>query len=314
MRNAAIISILLFVASSSHGDEYFVPDARYISQRCETAQLLARGIELAAKLAEPDSDDQAIFRKFSKRDEAAYNVLLNEFDDVIVAYAGYGFPLLLADAEAVLAAGRAATYCRTQPTSAEAYEEWAAELERLMTAAMDNVWCGTCEAIPSSSTRVPLPGGYNSYTLLLVPSGVWRSRKMSDQMESLQEAYFSFAEAIGKREAAVWLQDPKRAGIDILRSKDYCDKFKLSYNRGPYLVFTRQRPDLAIVESPIIIKLSGISPERMIRVFNVLASDLRNHRDPTQGQLLLTELREWLGSAVSRNRDLIKDVALKVLK
>jgi hypothetical protein len=320
-----VVSRLFFVgigvaltAGRLTASDYFLPDARYVEQRCEIANLLFRGVRVAVSLSKPNmsrSQMTDVFQKAAKSDLDGYDALIREFrtHNAIMAYAG-SFPLIMAKDEAIAEAKRALERCSNKPASPDAREGWLTELEQGIGKVIAQTWCGNCEVLPSSSWDVALPATYNSYTLLLVPSATF-SKADKANVEQLEAAFKAFGEAIGRKEAAVWLQDPKRLGIDKLRSKDYCDKFRLSYNNGPYLVLTRKRPDLAqAAEKPIVIRFTGFPIERIIHVMNVLEQDLRRRHYPSQGEMLLAEISEWLASAFADNAEALKDVVLSVVK
>jgi hypothetical protein len=47
---------------------------------------------------------------------------------------------------------------------------------------------------------------------------------------------------------------------------------------------------------------------------NVLEQDLRRRHYPSQGEMLLAEISEWLASAFADNAEALKDVVLSVVK
>jgi hypothetical protein len=153
--------------------------------------------------------------------------------------------------------------------------------------------------------------GYDTYSLFLFPSAEWKQKK--DDIKQLYEEFSAFGDAIGDRRLALWFSE-KNDDVDIRRSKLYCDRFGLDYNNGPFVVTLQKSPavwrtgDLAV-----IVSLGGISPERRLRVLNVLEQDLRTARELSQRPLLFVEIRERLLSAAERHKDDLQGIAVKLL-
>jgi len=153
--------------------------------------------------------------------------------------------------------------------------------------------------------------GYDTYSLFLFPSAEWKQKK--DDIKQLYEEFGAFGDAIGDRRLALWFSE-RNDDVDVRRSKSYCDLFGLDYNNGPFVVTLQKSPavwrkgDLAV-----IISLGGISPERRLRVLNVLEQDLRTARELSQRPLLFVEIRERLLSAAERHKDDLKGIAVKAL-
>lgn len=169
----------------------------------------------------------------------------------------------------------------------------------------------------------PIPKGYKTYSLALVPStGYERS-----EVERIREAFFAFGEAIGPARGAIWFEPnqtvkfeysqrtTERPIVDINRSKQYCDQFALNYNDGPFIVTSDRRPDTVIKgDEKIVIRLGGISGDRVVRVLNVLEQDLRTERDIRKRALLFEEVKQRVLSAVDRHGEVLKEVTLQLLK
>lgn len=142
-----------------------------------------------------------------------------------------------------------------------------------------------------------------SYSLFLFPSTEWSK---NPDNKRLLEQFQSFGDAIGDKHLALWFAITADE-IDVLRSKEYCDRFGLNYNDGPYVVTiqkspaTWKRPDALYT-----IQLGGISAERRIAVLNVLEQDLRTEQRINQRNLLYAEIENWLLSEMEAHKDLLK--------
>ncbi|MBI3990199.1 MAG: hypothetical protein HY347_11360 [candidate division NC10 bacterium] len=75
------------------------------------------------------------------------------------------------------------------------------------------------------------------------------------------------------------------------------------------------RPDqIGPGDEIIVVKLAGISPERIVRVLNVLEQDLRRGRHIDTGSLLFEEVKQRILSAVERYADVLKEIGIYLLK
>lgn len=137
-----------------------------------------------------------------------------------------------------------------------------------------------------------LPEGLSSYSLFLIPDDRWRSPMYLPNRDALWRAFMTFGQSIGDDHAAVWFLDQEE-NIDVLRGQEYCDRFGLSYNDGPYVVTVRKRPDLlGQGDEIVVIRMNGIAPDRVQLVLNRLAQDLRRGRAPGTGALVYEELKQ----------------------
>lgn len=160
-----------------------------------------------------------------------------------------------------------------------------------------------------------LPTEYRTYTIFLVPDATWATNQRAAELATLHQVFRNFGDAIGQSEAAIWLWLPNSARVDVLRSKDYCDKWKLNYNDGPYVVTTMIRPDrVTAADDKLVIKLGGVSPARVARVLNVLEADLRRRLEPRRGNVLYEEVKQALFSAFDQHRDTIVEIGVTLLK
>lgn len=127
-------------------------------------------------------------------------------------------------------------------------------------------------------------------------------------MGSIWIAFEAFGRSIGGTRVAVWFLDAD-GRVDVDRCKSYCDRFDLNYNDGPYVVTTKKRPDLLGDNDEIVVlKLSGISAERIPAVLNVLERDLRASGEIGRGRLLYEEVKHRILTAAERYPDPLKGV------
>jgi hypothetical protein len=155
-----------------------------------------------------------------------------------------------------------------------------------------------------------IPNDYGVYSLFIIPNKSW-SRK--DELSQLKEVFQNFGDAIGNSRLAIWLEDEK-TGVDINRSKWYCDLLRLSYNDGPYVVTTRHRPDqIKQGEEIVLINLSGISVGRAEKVLNVLEEDMRKNSLSKRRALIFEEVKQRLLTMLEEQGGALK-VAVSILK
>jgi hypothetical protein len=137
-----------------------------------------------------------------------------------------------------------------------------------------------------------LPDGLETYSLFLIPDARWQEPEFDDDRSRLWETFHSFGRSIGDRHAAIWFLDQEN-NVDVLRSQEYCRRFNLSYNDGPYLVTVAKRPDLLEPDDEVIvIRMGGIGPDRILTVLNRLSSDLTSRGTVATGPLVYEELKQ----------------------
>ena len=145
-----------------------------------------------------------------------------------------------------------------------------------------------------------LPTDLESYSLFLLPDDRWRSSERAQDRAALWEAAYSFGRSIGDRHVAIWFLD-QEDNVDVLRSQEYCRLFNLSYNDGPYVVTVPRRPDLLEASDEIIVvRMGGISPDRILTVLNRLSRDLTEAEGIATGPLVYEELKQRFITSVGR--------------
>jgi hypothetical protein len=136
------------------------------------------------------------------------------------------------------------------------------------------------------------PAGLETYSLFLIPDARWQESEFEDERTRLWETFHSFGRSIGDTHAAIWFLD-QEDNVDVLRSQDYCRRFNLSYNDGPYLVTVAKRPDLLEPsDEVIVIRMGGIDPDRILNVLNRLSRDLASTGSVATGPLVYEELKQ----------------------
>lgn len=151
-----------------------------------------------------------------------------------------------------------------------------------------------------------IAAGFESYTLYLDPNADFSTNSIKVK-HYLFSSFMSLGKSIGDNHASVWFQaENNPTNIDELRSKTYCDKLGLSYNNGPYIVFTRKRPDLlSSGDEVVVIRLTNIDPNRIVYIINILNEDIRRGNKTRINMLLYEELKQRILSFCVRHSDLI---------
>jgi hypothetical protein len=100
-------------------------------------------------------------------------------------------------------------------------------------------------------SREDIPRNFKSYSLFLVCNPEWLAPETSEDLYALYQAFDRFGRTIGRDNAAVWFwkarraaDDPKLAeNVDVERSVQFCQAWKLKPSEGPHLVVTTAYPD-----------------------------------------------------------------------
>jgi hypothetical protein len=87
----------------------------------------------------------------------------------------------------------------------------------------------------------PIPTGYATYTLFLIPDEEWASQAKQEELARLYDHFQRFGHAIGPTNLAVWFWKAKLE-VDVSRSRKYCNQLGLAH-RGPYVVTFAKHPD-----------------------------------------------------------------------
>ena len=182
----------------------------------------------------------------------------------------------------------------------------------------------------------PIPKGYKTYTLFLIPSSEWSTKRQDISEEKLWNNFYDFGRAIGLNNLSVWfvestkyysyedidangttkqipladvyrkIQHIKGFNTDIIRCKEYCDKFKLDYNEGPFVVITEKHPDECTEKDIDVVKFNNNSPNKVIRFLNEVERKIRTGK-PRKGVSRFTYVSETLSTWLSEHKeDIIK--------
>jgi len=184
-------------------------------------------------------------------------------------------------------------------------DQWLEAFDPIARATDAAIPCPNCFRI-LLPRRAPIPRGFAAYTMFLVPSAEWQV--MPADLRQLRQKFDSFGDAVGDTKAAIWfVEDPRSSKLDVARSKSYCDRLKLDYNDGPYVVTSRARPDdIAAGDEVVVIRLSGVASERIIRILNILEQDLRTNVQLQKRKLLFEEIKQRVLTAAERNPEIVK--------
>lgn len=119
----------------------------------------------------------------------------------------------------------------------------------------------------------PIPRGFETYTLFLIPDEEWISGEKDTKLEKLYEDFLQFGGTIGENNLAIWFWKTGTE-IDVSRSRKYCDKFSLPY-RGPFIVTSSKHPDGEMTPADYFtLKLNGVASERITEILEQLGSSI----------------------------------------
>lgn len=163
------------------------------------------------------------------------------------------------------------------------------------------------------SKKKKLPRGYKMFSLFLIPSSDWKMK--TEELAKLRTVFTDFGDAIGNEKVAIWFTNDNGEGVDFNRGKSYCDKFGLSYNDGPFIVTSKLYPDeVRKGDELVVIKLGGISIDRVTPILNILEQDLRTERQLRRRALEFEEVKERILTVKDRHGPELKDLATLILK
>lgn len=119
----------------------------------------------------------------------------------------------------------------------------------------------------------PIPHGFETYTLFLVPDEAWISKEKHTELKNLLGDFVKFGHAIGERNLAIWFWKTETE-VDTILSREYCNKFDLPY-RGPYIVTSSKHPDSVMTANDfLILDLNGVSSERITEILDILKNSI----------------------------------------
>jgi len=121
----------------------------------------------------------------------------------------------------------------------------------------------------------PIPDGYETYILFLIPDEKWVSGEKDAELDKLYDDFLEFGEVIGRYNVAIWFRK-KDARVDISHNKKYCDKLGLTH-RGPFVVISGKNPDKGLGPGDhYTLDLNGISSDRITEILNYLGNSIRS--------------------------------------
>ncbi len=165
-----------------------------------------------------------------------------------------------------------------------------------------------------------IPTGYKIYTLFLIPSYEWSNQRKDIAEQKLWNNFSNFGQSIGEKNLSVWFViktdyytyidipcanrykkiqpvDNSEIYTDVARCKEYCDKFELDYNEGPFIIVTEKHPDISSKKDVIVIKFNNILPSNVILFLNNLEQKIRTRKpikEPSKLTYLGETIRTWL--------------------
>ena len=203
-----------------------------------------------------------------------------------------------------------ATLCSDVKNGLISPEEWLLRIDPVARDIHNRDVCPQCLRLYLSK-RLAIPAGFRAYVMFLVPAPRLED---AEWLLSFRNDFEHFGKSIGREYAAVWLGD-RHGGPDEDHSKVYCDRFRLGYNDGPYVVVTNVRPDkFSDGDQAVIIKLNNIGPKRVLRVLNILEQDIRTQQGIRKRALLFEEIKQRVLTIAERYGDAFRDVVVGVFK
>ena len=192
-----------------------------------------------------------------------------------------------------------------------------------------------------------IPRDYDSFTGLLIPESSFSQPSLPPK--ELFQRFHALGIAIGSRNLAYWfyrasvLEAPK-SGVevkavissaeasfndviarnnvhgyykfmpcyDIERARRYCDRYALSYNDGPYIIYSAQHPD-DITQPDITVRLKGLKYDQYLQLLNSLEQSLLTDRDAAV-QLKTRALVSRWQNAISNSKESILRVVQLVAR
>ena len=137
----------------------------------------------------------------------------------------------------------------------------------------------------------PIPKGFSTYTLFLVPSYYLKKNYTEKQWNDLLVAFKTLGSSIGKQNIAIWFFNADKKTPNIERSRSIIDKInfsdtknqhdKLSYEMAPIIVFMNYNPELEPTDSSqfyTALQLNGKDPKMIIKFMDELTQLIRNEK------------------------------------
>jgi len=121
----------------------------------------------------------------------------------------------------------------------------------------------------------PIPSGFGTYTLFLIPDEEWVSVEKDAELDKLYEDFLKFGYIIGEDNLAIWFQK-KDTQVDIPHNQKYCDKLGLPYH-GPFIVISEKNPDNELGPDDYYpLNLNGITSKRITEILDYLGKSIRS--------------------------------------
>ena len=138
-------------------------------------------------------------------------------------------------------------------------------------------------------TDAPIPKGYETYTLFLVPSYSLKHAYSEEQWRDLLLAFKSLGNSIGKQNAAIWFFNADRKTPSIERARSIVDQInrsdarnqfdQLNYEMAPIIVFMNYNPETESSDGKrfyTAIQLDNKDPKMIIKFMDELTQLIRN--------------------------------------
>jgi hypothetical protein len=127
----------------------------------------------------------------------------------------------------------------------------------------------------------PIPDGYKTYTLFLIPDEKWVTEEKDEELNKLFKDFLKFGRVIGDDNLAVWFRSRENnALVDISHNQKYCKKFGLPY-LGPFIIISKKNPDInkeneLAPDDYYRLNLNGITSSRITEILDYLGNSIRS--------------------------------------
>lgn len=119
---------------------------------------------------------------------------------------------------------------------------------------------------------------YQRYILFM--NTVYEDKDTKEKMAMLGRTFVAFSKSIGKNNLAIWAGESSanRYTLNIALGKKIADDMKLSYDGGPYLIYTTRNPLCESISSDdiiLIVPFNKINTDRIIYILNEVELNIR---------------------------------------
>jgi hypothetical protein len=132
-----------------------------------------------------------------------------------------------------------------------------------------------------------IPFGYKSYSMFLVCNPSWLVKGHEHNIRHLYDVFYAFGQALGSENLAIWFWKANTAThtielLDTKRSATYCQNYRLTPSNGPYILVTRDNPEIytnsawanpSLIDH-YVVSLNGLPTNRIINTIMTLTDQI----------------------------------------